>query len=489
MVFDRIKGFFKKKNEIKNIRDIKVALISDQFTYDSYKYEFEAVSIYPDDWKEKFERQKPDIFLCESAWDGHNFEGLYGPWREKIYQKLEGPENRQILFEILDYCKKNSIPTVFWNKEDPPHYKDHRLSYADTASRFDYIFTTSKNCIKHYKKDFNHPHVYSLMFAGQPKLFNPINPSGEIIEEVTFAGSFYEDKPERARLMEDIFDRLIAEGVSLRIYDRQYHKNWGNYPERFLKYTCPPIEYAETADVYKKMKWGLNFNIVTDSETMFARRVFELALSNVYIITNYSVGVSKIFADNIFVFDRQSGIPDFTKDYQNERLNNLYNVLENHTYKNRWKEVLDTIGFEYTEDAQDISVIYRLDVMDNADKVIEEFKSISYPDKSLKIYCQDEGIDGDMLKEKHSEIDDVYFKMKDIKDDLNTEYWILVDGDIDSDFIKKAILHYQYLDKDIAVGEGEDKFTFSTLPIENKVMSSINIEYLDNGREIKTYLI
>ena len=70
------------------MRDIKVALIADQFTYDSYKYEFNAITINPDDWKEKFKTEKPDIFLCESAWDGHNFEGLYGPWREKIYQKL-----------------------------------------------------------------------------------------------------------------------------------------------------------------------------------------------------------------------------------------------------------------------------------------------------------------------------------------------------------------------------------------------------------------
>lgn len=486
MILDKIKSKLKREKKIKNLRDIKVALIADQFTYDSYKYEFNAITINPDDWEEKFKTEKPDIFLCESAWDGHNFEGLYGPWREKIYQKLNEKENRTILFEILEYCRKNSIPTVFWNKEDPPHYKDHRLSYADTASRFDYIFTTSANCIKHYKKDFNHPHVYSLMFAGQPRLFNPLNMSGETIEDVVFAGSYYEDKPERARLMDDIFDRLIAEGVNLRIYDRQHFKNWGNYPERFQAYTLPPIDYKDTADIYKKMKWGLNFNIVTDSETMFARRVFELALSNVYIITNYSLGVCKIFDDNIFVFDREEGIPDFTKDYETERMNNLYNVLENHTYKNRWKQVLDTIGFEYRQDPEDIAVIYRLDDESEMDAIINDFNSIDYPEKTLNIIA-DESLKG--LKEKYGAIDGIYPSLDKLKKDISTQYIILIDGAIDNDFIRKAILHYQYLDKDIAIAEGSDKFSLSAEKgIENKVIPLRNHDFIEDG-EIKVYYI
>ena len=486
MIIDKIKGMFKSKKTPKNLRDIKVALIADQFTYDSYRYEFKPITINPDDWKEKFQNERPDIFLCESAWDGHNFEGLYGPWRGKIYQKLNEKENRGVLFEILDYCRKNSIPTVFWNKEDPPHYRDHRLSYADTASRFDYIFTTSANCIRHYEKDFNHPNVHALMFAGQPKLFNPLNVSGETIDEVVFAGSYYEDKPERARLMDDIFDRLIADGVKLRIYDRQHFKNWGNYPERFEEYILPPIDYIETADIYRKMNWGLNFNIVTDSETMFARRVFELALSNVYIITNHSVGVSKIFGENIFVFDCQDGLPDFSHDYEEERLNNLYNVLENHTYQKRWMQILDTIGFEYEEDPRDIAVIFRADGTKDIADIVECFNDIDYDDKSLYILSDGEI---DELNE-HSEINGIYADEDKLKSSINTKYWILTDGDIEREFIRKAILHYQYLDEDISIASGARKFTLSREDgIENKVISTRNIGLIDDKSKIEVYYI
>ena len=325
------------------------------------------------------------------------------------------------------------------------------------------------------------------MFAGQPRLFNPLNISEETIDDVVFAGSYYEDKPERARLMDDIFDRLIAEGVSLRIYDRQHFKNWGNYPERFQAYTLPPIDYKDTADIYKKMKWGLNFNIVTDSETMFARRVFELALSNVYIITNYSLGVCKIFDDNIFVFDREDGIPDFTKDYESERMNNLYNVLENHTYKNRWKQILDTIGFEYAEERQDIAVIYKLNDESEINTILSDFKSIDYPEKTLNIIADDSLKD---LKEKYGEIDGIYPSFNKLKKGISAKYIILIDGDMDNDFIRKAILHYQYLDKDIAIAQGSNKFSLNDeIGIENKVIPLENMDLADSDVKIKVYYI
>lgn len=478
-----------KSDETKNLKDIKVAIICDQFTYDSYKYEFTPVSLLPDIWRQQFEEEHPDLFFCESAWDGHNFEGLYGPWRDKISKDYEASEeNRTILFEIIDYCRENSIPTIFWNKEDPPHYRNEKISYAETAKEFDYIFTSSENCIKHYKKDFNHPHVYSLMFAGQPKLFNPLNLSREYIDEIVFAGSYYSNHPKRARMMEDIFDKLLENGQKLLIFNRLYYKNWGAYPERYNEYINPPIDYTETPLLYKKMKWGLNFNIVTDSRTMFARRMFELALSNVNILTNYSLGVDEIFNDNVFVFDKSDELPDFNESYEEKRMNNLYNVLENHTYTKRWKQILDTIGFDYIEDEEYVDVIYRIDSAGDMDSVLDNFDNITYPKKTLKVLVKDKSID----KEKYEGIYDVYHEseINKLKNDINSEFWILLDDKTDSDFIKKAILHYQYLNKRISICEGEDKFSLDRVDgVENKLINKINVDCLTNSQKIDVYYI
>lgn len=476
------------KKEVKNLKDIKVAIICDQFTYDSYKYEFTPISLLPDIWMQQFEDEKPDLFFCESAWDGHNFEGLYGPWRDKISKDYEAEgENRTILFEIIKYCREKSIPTIFWNKEDPPHYRNEKISYAETAKEFDYIFTSSENCIKHYKKDFGHEHVYSLMFAGQPKLFNPLNLSREHIDEIAFAGSYYSNHPKRAELMENIFDRLIENGQKLLIFNRLYYKNWGAYPERYNEYVNPPIDYTQTPALYKKMKWGLNFNIVTDSKTMFARRMFELALCNVNILTNYSLGVDEIFGDNVFVFDRSDELPDFNQDYQENRLNNLYNVLENHTYTKRWKQILDTIGFEYLEDENRVDVIYKVSDADEIDSCVDNFNEIDYPNKTLKILFGGE----EDISQNHANCE-IYkaSEIDELKNDIDSEFWILIDGEISPDFIKKAILHYQYLNKRFSVCEGEMKFCLDTVEgVENKLISKINIDHLTDSHKIDVYYI
>lgn len=464
-----------KKNKIKKINEIKVAIISDQFTYDSYKYEFIPIVLTPNNWLKQFKQECPDIFFCESAWEGCNFKQKEAPWRGKIYENCStDSENRGILLEILKYCEENDIPTVFWNKEDPPHYKNQYLSFADTASKFDYIFTSSYECIKHYKKDYNHPHVYSLLFAAQPKLFNPLNLTEEHIDEVVFAGSYYTNHPERMELMDYIFDELISRNVKLKIFDRNYHSDWADFPERFNEYINPSIDYTQTAVVYKQSDWGLNFNIVTNSQTMFARRVFELALSYVNIITNFSVGVNKIFKDNVFDFDKGE-IPDFNKNYDEKRLNNLYNVLENHTYKNRWKQILDTIGMEYIDDVDDIAVIYKIDDLNRLDEFVKNFDDIDYEDKILKVLLPQD-CDVESIKNQYSQIDEACFDFDDLN--VGSEYFCLLTECIDKDFIKKAILHYQYLNKKVCISQGENKFSLGIEEnIENKIINKLNLNH------------
>ncbi|WP_406533734.1 glycosyltransferase, partial [Methanobrevibacter sp.] len=478
------------KKEIKNIKDIKVAMISDEFTYQSFKHEFDAIPVTPENWLKKFKIEKPDLFLCESAWRGYDDEGSVDPWREKIYLNYrEKIDNRADLLNILEYCMKNSIPTVFWNKEDPPHYRAANYSFADTAREFDYIFTSSEKCIKYYKRDYDHPNVHTLMFAGQPKLFNPINSSNKKYDQIVFAGTYYTNHPERIKIMDKIFDKIIEQWGDIYIFDRAYYRDWANYPERFLKYTHPPIEYEQTAKVYKQAYWGLNFNTVTDSETMFARRIFELALSYTNILTNYSKGVDKIFGNNVFVFDEMEELPDFNNPYTEMRLNNLYEVLENHTCKHRWMEILDTIGFEYELDKNDVSLIFKLSDATDLDDIISKFESINYENKILKILIDDKDINND-FEDRYPQISKVYTNMNQIKNDIETEFWMICDLGIDENFIRYAILHYQYLNKLVSIKPGNSKFKLTIEDsIENKLINKRNLSFIDNPTEILTYYI
>lgn len=481
-----------RKIEPKKLKDFKVAFISDQFTYDCFKYEFTPISIHPKTWKEEM-KEKPDIFFCESTWHGHNFTGK-SPWRNRIIKLYKKDENRKILLQILDYCRQNNIPTVFWNKEDPPNYRTETYSFAETAKEFDYIFTTAKECIECYEKDFNHPNVNALLFAAQPKLFNPLNVTGETIDSIIFAGRYTEKYPERARLMIEVLDKIDEQWKKMRIYDRYYFKKGPHFPEKYDKYINPAIPYDETPIVYRQAKWGLNINSVTESETMFARRVFEYSMSNVNILTNYSKGVRKIFKDNVFEFDDMETLPDFNGDYEEKRLNNLYNVLENHTYTDRWKEILDTMGLEYIEEEEHISIIYKIDDLKNLDNAIDNFKKIDYPFKNLQIIISPKGLDDEInlnsIKEKYGEIEEIYLEKEDyekeLKERIDSEYWIIADGLLEADFVKKAILHYKYLNNNYAVCEGGNRFTLGIeKDFKNKVIPRRRLDYLDENEEIE----
>ena len=230
---------------------------------------------------------------------------------------------------------------------------------------------------------------------------------------------------------------------------------------------------------------------------MFARRVFELALSYTFILTNYSVGVDKIFGDNVFVFDDMETLPDFNYSNIEKKINNLYNVLENHTYTNRWKQILNIMGLEYAEDIDDITLIFEIDDLNELDDTIKKYNSINYSNKTLAILITNESINRKNINQEiPSQVDNIYFKSdasykKKLKKEIKTEYWMVIDKGIDNDFIKKAILHYQYLNKRISITENEDKFVLNVeTDIKNKIINKNNLNYLDNAKnEVDVYYI
>ena len=145
---------------------------------------------------------------------------------------------------------------------------------------------------------------------------------------------------------------------------------------------------------------------------------------------------------------------------------------------------------EYAESKKDISVIFKLNDMNEIDEIINQFNSIEYDDKILKILIDENcDVDIDEVMGKYPIIDSMNFKKEDIK--IKTKYFIVIDGDIDSDFIKKGILHYQYLNKRISICEGKDKFRLGIeTNIENKIIGKINRKYLrSSDLEIEVYYI
>ena len=252
--------------------------------------------------------------------------------------------------------------------------------------------------------------------------------------------------------MEKIFDKILNNNLKLKIYDRFSNSSMERmkYPEKYLPYVNDGVEYHEIPDVYKESEFGLNFNTITDSNTMFARRVFELMASNTVVLSNYSKGVYRLFGGNVLYLDRDEF--EGNRNFDKIKEENLYNVLENHNYSNRFRQILDTINFKYVPDLKHIVLFYRLDDLKDLIQIQNHFYSINYSYKHLKLITDESNL---FLSNAILEDDLENVELKD------NYYFCFVDLDLDQVFIKKALLHFQYVGENVVIMANDvDKYCF-----------------------------
>ncbi|MDO5852309.1 MAG: DUF3880 domain-containing protein [Methanobacteriaceae archaeon] len=441
---DRIKHIFKNYDEVKYYKDIKIAFVCDEMTYKSFKDECNAIFLTPSNWLEVMSDFEPDIFFCESAWNG--IEEYKDCWRGKIYKNENILfNNRKDIFNILDYCKKSNIKTVFWNKEDPIYFDNPKHNFSDTALYFDYIFTTSKECVDKYK-ELGHKNVHTLMFGFSEKIFNPIN-SDNKKNEAIFAGSWYADHPDRCSDMLEIFKMVQNKNIKLSIYDRNY--NTTNplkiYPKEFNSIIHKSMPFEELKNIYKKANFAININTIKDSETMFARRVFELMACNTCVISNESKGMRNIFGKNVWFLGEDFNLESI-RDICAE---NVQYVMENHTNSDRVKQIYSDIGIKFIDDKNKISILYEdCDISE----CLEHFNNIDYKEKAGFIIKSDKVIN----IENPNEI----INIENFVNYYDTDYFVVLKSLDYSNFnIKKSIVHFKYLEGFVGVCIGKDKFT------------------------------
>lgn len=273
---------------------LRVATILDDFSAVAWGFEFTCLPVTPADWLEVFEREEPDFLLVESAWAGNG-----GAWQ---YHLTGESAPRPALIEMLEYAKKKNIPSVFWNKEDPPHFED----FLATAALFDIVFTSDSNMLPAYRRALGHSRVYPLAFAAQSAVHNPVRPHHGVAERgVAFAGSYFAHKyPERRAQMDylleaartaaaktkepfEIFSRFLGE-------DERYQ-----FPAPLTEHVVGSQSYEQMLVAYKAYKVFLNVNSVVDSPSMCARRIFEILASGTPVVTSPSAAIGNYFAPSM----------------------------------------------------------------------------------------------------------------------------------------------------------------------------------------------
>lgn len=313
---------------------LRVATIMDEFTYNCYAPECDLQQLSVNGWQDELTGFAPELLLIESAW-----RGLGEEWGAKV-----GHLSAEVR-GILAWCRENGVPTAFWNKEDPVHFE----TFLATAREFDAVFTTDIDCIARYKAALGHERAWFLPFACQPETHNPI----EITERkpgFCFAGAYYARYPDRTRDLDDFLDHLGDYG-NIEIFDRNFGKDHPDYmfPEAYRHHIVGTLAPHEIDRAYKGYEFGINLNSVKRSQSMYARRVYELLASNTRVVSNYSPGLRLMFADLVVCTDsgaeavRRIRRQDEAGHAPRIRLAALRKVLDQHTYQDRLAYVAEKV--------------------------------------------------------------------------------------------------------------------------------------------------
>lgn len=315
---------------------LKLAVICDELTWLNLKNCADVVYLTPKNWLQTMEAEHPDLFFCEAAWNGLN-----GCWQNEILRSREfRQENRRVLLDILQYCRQAEIPSVFWNKEDTPSFDADPHHFVETALLFDHIFTTTEECIAKYRA-LGHNSVHLMMFGFLPEYFYPTQaPFDE--NTAVFLGSWYANHPQRCSDMRKAFTSVLDSGLTLKIYDRYSAADDPalQYPPEFQPYVQPAVPYAQTGDIMRSAGYVININTVTDSRTMFARRVFEAMACGKIVISNDSLGMRHLFGSNVWFV----GEPFNTARAREIAAENLKTVNTKYTFRKQLTAALQSAG-------------------------------------------------------------------------------------------------------------------------------------------------
>lgn len=352
--------------------NIPVAIVADEFLYNSFKGITDFKYITPDNYK--LVCDEVEMLLVVTAW-----RGVHNEWKQMGYA---GSDTNHVIYEAIRYFKEKGKKVVFYSKEDPPNYQ----FFLPLAKQCDIIFTSAIEKIEAYKRDCNNNRVYLMKFGVNPVYHNPIGCRlKKRKDEVIFSGSWIKKYPDRIKEQKMIFDGVLDAGKKLKIIDRNFELyNWGFFfPVKYYRYISPSIDHEHLQKVHKLYDWAINMNSVRDSRTMFANRIYELQAAGNLILSNESVGVREQF-EEIFIVDSKKDVIKALTSYDDEemykrQIAGIRRIMRSETTFDRVGELLRNSGYEVCQPVRKVAVLAK-EITEN---LKEDFERQTYPYKIL----------------------------------------------------------------------------------------------------------
>jgi hypothetical protein len=319
--------------------------VADSLTDACLRPECELEHVTPDNYKVVLTRFEPDFLFFESVWHGHN-----DTWRGKVasYPWYRFRSNEAVA-RLTRYARGLGIPTVFWCKEDGVHFQ----RFINSARYFDHVLTVDANCVVRYKAVMGESaSVKVLPFPVQSK-FHSFTGFDFKHRSASFLGSYSHHIHSVRRAWQDMaFASALQAGLGLTIFDRNSNRKSGiyRYPQLPGSAVLPGLPHERTGQVYKDYVVSLNVNTVTDSPSMYSRRLVEILACGGIAVTSPARSVDLMFKDFCHVvstaeeaaplFERLARFGPDTRDLEMARAGAEY-VLREHNWAKCLMEILD----------------------------------------------------------------------------------------------------------------------------------------------------
>lgn len=335
--------------------ELRVGVILDTFSDAMLRYEWQQIRLRKDSWRSQLSTEPLDLLFVESAWQGND-----GSWKHAMSgESAPDPE----LCALVRRCQELGVPTIFWNKEDPPNFE----RFIDTAKLFDHVFTVDADRIPDYVKILGHDRVHLLPFAAQPRIHNPIRHDSRQVErpyEVAFAGSYFREKHAERRRQLD-FLLAAAADRDLHIYSRmQLEDKRYRFPAKYQANIVGSLPYEKLLSAYTSYKVFLNTNSVTQSPTMCARRLFELSAAQTAVVSGPAAAIPEFFGEDISVVndigaatETLANLLDHKELRDRQALRAHRRVFDQHLATHRVNTVLDAAGLSPTVIDESVSAV------------------------------------------------------------------------------------------------------------------------------------
>jgi glycosyltransferase involved in cell wall biosynthesis len=268
----------------RSLSKLKVGVIADEFTSRTIAHSFETVPLSRSEGYLQVSSLDLDAIFVESAWEGPQDE-----WRRGVAYH---PERIDDLRRIIAVANARSIPVLFWNKEDPVHFR----AFERTAGMIDHVFTTDADMVGLYLQNAasRARTVSSMPFYAEPEIHNALPADRPYSHTVSYAGTYYGDRfRERSIELHRILDAAKVHGLT--IYDRQVNvaNSPYSFPSELADFVREGVPYDEVLKVYKSHPVHINVNSANDSPTMFSRRVVEIAASGSVVLSGKGRGITE----------------------------------------------------------------------------------------------------------------------------------------------------------------------------------------------------